>query len=122
MTPFSYDRAESAPQAVRLAGLTRRHLGGGTNPLDPMRGTVERPVALVDVSGLSREIVETEFGGLRIGAAARNTAVAEHALVRARYPMLARAILAGASAQIRNMATIGGNLLQRTRCPYFYDV
>jgi len=122
MTPFTYARAENAPQALQLAGLHGRFLGGGTNLVDLMRESVERPADLVDVSALSREIVETPGGGLRIGAAARNTAVAEHALVRARYPMLARAILAGASAQIRNMATVGGNLLQRTRCAYFYDV
>src|SRR6201999_3938520 len=83
--------------------------------------TVETPAALVDVTGLSREIAPTADGGLMIGAAARNTAVAEHEAVRSGYPMLARAIVAGASAQIRNMATVGGNLLQRTRCTYFYD-
>ena len=81
----------------------------------------ERPAALVDVTGLSSVIEESEDGGLLIGAAAKNTAVAEHRAVRLRYPMLARAILAGASAQIRNMATVGGNILQRTRCTYFYD-
>ena len=86
-----------------------------------MRETVEAPSALVDVTGLSREIAPTANGGLMIGAAARNTAVAEHEAVRSGYPMLARAIVAGASAQIRNMATVGGNLLQRTRCTYFYD-
>jgi xanthine dehydrogenase YagS FAD-binding subunit len=86
-----------------------------------MRETVETPLALVDVTGLSREIAPTADGGLMIGAAARNTAVAEHEVVRSDYPMLVRAIVAGASAQIRNMATVGGNLLQRTRCTYFYD-
>jgi xanthine dehydrogenase YagS FAD-binding subunit len=86
-----------------------------------MRETLERPSALVDVTGLSSAITEREDGGILIGAAARNTAVAEHRLVRIRYPLLARAILAGASGQIRNMATVGGNLLQRTRCAYFYD-
>ena len=86
-----------------------------------MRETVEAPSALVDVTGLSAEIEETDDGGLMIGAATRNTAVAEHPAVRTRYPMLTRAIVAGASAQIRNMATVGGNLLQRTRCTYFYD-
>ena len=86
-----------------------------------MRETIERPGALVDVTGLSRDIEETEEGGLLIGAAAKNTAVAEHRAVRARYPMLTRAIVSGASGQIRNMATVGGNVLQRTRCAYFYD-
>ncbi|MBW6527023.1 xanthine dehydrogenase family protein subunit M [Sphingomonas sp. RHCKR7] len=122
MTPFSYARAGDAAEALRLgaAGATA-YLGGGTNLVDLMRETVARPEALVDVTGLSATIEETDGGGLRIGAAARNTALAEHRAVRERYPMLSRAILAGASAQIRNMATVGGNLLQRTRCTYFYD-
>jgi xanthine dehydrogenase YagS FAD-binding subunit len=123
MNPFTYARAADAGEAVRLALETQgaRYLGGGTNLVDLMRETIERPPALVDVSGLSRAIEEMWDGGLAIGAAARNAAVAEDHRVRARYPMLARAILAGASPQIRNMATVGGNLLQRTRCAYFYD-
>ncbi|USI74785.1 FAD binding domain-containing protein [Sphingomonas morindae] len=122
MTPFGYARAADAADAVRRAGgAPVRYLGGGTNLVDLMRETIERPAALVDVTGLSAEIAAAGEG-LRIGAAARNTAIAEHRLVRTRYPALARAILAGASAQIRNMATAGGNLLQRTRCAYFYDV
>ena len=121
MTPFSYVRAGDAADAVRLGGATgTKYLGGGTNLVDLLRETLERPTALVDVTGLSSSIEDAE-GGLRIGAAARNTAVAEHRAVRARYPVLARAIVAGASAQIRNMATVGGNILQRTRCTYFYD-
>lgn len=121
MTPFSFARAASADDAIRLGAAARtRYLGGGTNLVDLMRETIEQPAALVDVTGLSNSITEHD-GGLLIGAAARNTAVAEHPIVRARYPVLARAILAGASAQIRNMATAGGNLLQRTRCGYFYD-
>ena len=86
-----------------------------------MRETIERPQVLVDVTGLSRDIEETEGGGLRIGAGVKNTAVAADPRVRERFPLLAQAILAGASAQIRNMATVGGNLMQRTRCIYFYD-
>ncbi len=121
MSPFSYARAADADDAVRQAVEGARYLGGGTNLVDLMRETIERPKALVDVTGLSAEIAEQEDGGLLIGGAARNTAVAEHRRVRTRYPMLARAIVAGASAQIRNMATVGGNLLQRTRCQYFYD-
>jgi len=122
MTPFGYARATDPSDAVaRARHGTAHYLGGGTNLVDLMRETVERPAALVDVTGLSTDIAETENGGLMIGAAVRNTALAEHRLVRERYPMLARAILAGASAQIRNMATVGGNLLQRTRCTYFYD-
>ena len=123
MTPFSYARAADAADAVRLAGAeaSARYLGGGTNLVDLMRETIEAPAALVDVTGLGDEIAETDDGGLRIAAATRNTALAAHPLVRQRYPMLSRAILAGASAQIRNMATVGGNILQRTRCYYFYD-
>jgi len=122
MTPFSYSRAADAAEAVRLAGANRaKYLGGGTNLVDLMRETIERPAALVDVTGLSSSIEESDDGFLLIGAAAKNTAVAEHRAVCLRYPVLARAILAGASAQIRNMATVGGNILQRTRCTYFYD-
>jgi xanthine dehydrogenase YagS FAD-binding subunit len=122
MTPFTYARAVDAVDAIRLAsGIQAKYLGGGTNLVDLMRETIERPTALVDVTGLSSAIEEREDGGLLIGAAARNTAVAEHSAIRTRYPMLTRAIVAGASAQIRNMATVGGNILQRTRCAYFYD-
>jgi xanthine dehydrogenase YagS FAD-binding subunit len=122
MTPFIYVRAGDVADALRLgAGSAAAYLGGGTNLVDLMRETVARPGALVDVTGLSDTIEETDSGGVLIGAAVRNTALAEHRAVRTRYPMLTRAILAGASAQIRNMATVGGNLLQRTRCSYFYD-
>lgn len=122
MTPFAYARAAGVADAVRRGAVEgARFLGGGTNLVDLMRETIERPTSLVDVTGLSGEITRQAGGGLLIGAAARNTAVAEHRLVRQHYPMLARAIVAGASAQIRNMATVGGNLLQRTRCAYFYD-
>jgi len=122
MTPFAYARAGDTAEALRLGHAeTAAYLGGGTNLVDLMRETVAKPDTLVDVTGLSDTITETADGGLLIGAAVRNTALAEHAGVRARYPMLSRAILAGASAQIRNMATVGGNLLQRTRCTYFYD-
>jgi len=123
MTPFTYARAADVADAVRhaAAGAGTKFLGGGTNLVDLMRETVERPTALVDVSGLSAAIAEDDDGGLRIDAAVRNTAIAEHRAVRERYPVLSRAILAGASAQIRNMATLGGNLLQRTRCTYFFD-
>jgi xanthine dehydrogenase YagS FAD-binding subunit len=119
---LTYSRATDAADAIRRAeGDGAKYLGGGTNLVDLMRETVEGPSALVDVTGLSAEIEETGDGGLMIGAATRNTAVAEHPVVRTRYPMLTRAIVAGGSAQIRNMATVGGNLLQRTRCTYFYD-
>ncbi|WP_375390768.1 FAD binding domain-containing protein [uncultured Sphingomonas sp.] len=122
MTPFTYARAHDAAEALRLGAVgDAKYLGGGTNLIDLMRETIERPHALVDVTALPTNIEETAGGGLMIGAAARNTAIAEHRLVRERYPMLVRAILAGASGQIRNMATAAGNLLQRTRCAYFYD-
>ena len=122
MTPFSFIRAADVADAVRLGGVNgSKYLGGGTNLVDLLRETIERPVALVDVTGLSDRIEEQDGGGVLIGAAARNTAVAADHAVRTRYPALSRAILAGASAQIRNMATMGGNILQRTRCTYFYD-
>jgi xanthine dehydrogenase YagS FAD-binding subunit len=122
MTPFSYARATSAADALQLGSAAgAKFLGGGTNLVDLMRETIERPSALVDVTGLSGTIEEQADGAILIGAAARNTAVAEHALIRTRYPLVTRAIAAGASAQIRNMATMAGNLLQRTRCSYFYD-
>ncbi|MET3760021.1 xanthine dehydrogenase family protein subunit M [Sphingomonas sp. UYEF23] len=123
MTPFSYARAEDVAGAIALAGATpdTKYLGGGTNLVDLMRETIERPAALVDVTGLSREIMVGADGGVVIGAGVTNTALAADRTIRANYPMLSRAILAGASAQIRNVATVGGNLLQRTRCGYFYD-
>jgi xanthine dehydrogenase YagS FAD-binding subunit len=122
MRELTYARAADAADAIHRAKAgDAKYLGGGTNLVDLMREAVEAPSAVIDVTGLSSQINETEEGGLLIGAAARNTAVAEHAVVRTRYPMLTRAIVAGASPQIRNMATVGGNLLQRTRCSYFYD-
>jgi xanthine dehydrogenase YagS FAD-binding subunit len=122
MTPFTYARAHDVADAVRLGGEHgAKYLGGGTNLVDLLRETIEHPLSLIDVTGLSNAIEEREDGSLLIGAATRNTALASHRAVRARYPMLSRAVVAGASAQIRNMATVGGNILQRTRCTYFYD-
>jgi len=122
LKPFTYARAVDAADAVRLSGAPdARYLGGGTNLVDLMRETIELPAALIDVTGLSSTIEERADGGLLIGAATKNTAVAEHRAVRSRYPALSRAILSGASGQIRNMATVGGNVMQRTRCAYFYD-
>jgi xanthine dehydrogenase YagS FAD-binding subunit len=122
MTPFLYERASDVSAALAAgARAGAQYLGGGTNLVDLMRETIEHPHVLVDVTGLSRAIEETEGGGLRIGAGVKNTAVAADRRVRERFPLLAQAILAGASAQIRNMATVGGNLMQRTRCIYFYD-
>jgi xanthine dehydrogenase YagS FAD-binding subunit len=120
--PFAYKRADSIEDAVNSAATPEKHfLGGGTNLVDLMREGIARPSALIDVSSLSREIEERPDGSLLIGAGATNTQVAGHLAVRRRYPVLAQAILHGASGQIRNMATVGGNLLQRTRCLYFYD-
>jgi xanthine dehydrogenase YagS FAD-binding subunit len=122
MIEFTYARASDPSHALLLgAAEGARYLGGGTNLVDLMRETIEAPRELVDVTGLPAAITQTDQGGLMIDAGVRNTALAEHALVRSHYPMLSRSILAGASAQIRNMATVGGNLLQRTRCSYFYD-
>lgn len=125
MRPFRYERAVDAAAAVALlAGSPRaRFLGGGTNLVDLMRLGVEEPDLLVDVSGLPYDRIETSAGGgLRIGAAVRNSDLASDRLVRERYPVLAEALLDGASGQLRNLATVGGNLLQRTRCRYFQDV
>ena len=122
MTPFTYSRAHDVAEAIRLGGAgAAKYLGGGTNLVDLMRETLERPSSLIDVTGLSSTIEERPDGSWLIGAAAKNTAVAEHPVIRERFPLLTQAIVAGASAQIRNMATVGGNLMQRTRCTYFYD-
>jgi xanthine dehydrogenase YagS FAD-binding subunit len=122
--PFAYERAADADGAVALAARPgARYLGGGTNLVDLMRLGVEAPELLVDVSRLPHDRIEaTPDGGLRIGAAARNADVAADPTVRERYPVLSEALLAGASGQLRNLATVGGNLLQRTRCGYFQDV
>jgi xanthine dehydrogenase YagS FAD-binding subunit len=122
MRNFAYSRAENAENAINLisGSSAAKFLGGGTNLVDLMRENIEQPDALVDVTHLSDAIEETTEG-IRIGAAAKNTAVANHQLIREKFPVLAQAILYGASGQIRNMATVGGNILQRTRCYYFYD-
>jgi len=121
MIPFTYTRASDAAGAIHAVSAGAKCLGGGTNLVDLMRENIEQPTMLVDVTGLSRVIDETRNGGLIIGSAATNTAIAENRLVRTRYPLLSRAIVAGASSQIRNMATMAGNIMQRTRCTYFYD-
>jgi xanthine dehydrogenase YagS FAD-binding subunit len=124
MRPFLYERAREPGAAVQLvAGRpAAKYLAGGTNLVDLMREEIEQPELVVDVRKLpTGAIAATVGGGVRIGAAATNTAVANDRFVRERYPLVAQAILSGASGQIRNMATVGGNLLQRTRCAYFYD-
>ncbi|HEX4527790.1 MAG TPA: xanthine dehydrogenase family protein subunit M [Acidimicrobiia bacterium] len=125
MRPFRYERATDAASAVALvsADPDARFLGGGTNLVDLMKLGVERPGLLVDVSGLERSGIEVlADGGLRIGAQVRNSDLAVDPLVRERFPVLSQALLSGASGQLRNAATVGGNLLQRTRCLYFQDV
>jgi xanthine dehydrogenase YagS FAD-binding subunit len=123
MRAFEYARARSASEAVRLvqAQPQAKFLGGGTNLVDLMRERIELPATLIDVTGFSRHIEVRSDGSILIGAGVKNTELAAHRVVRERLPMLARAVLAGASGQIRNMATVGGNLMQRTRCYYFYD-
>ncbi|OHV13823.1 FAD binding domain-containing protein [Kushneria phosphatilytica] len=123
MRAFDYHRAADSEQAIRVAAGydAARYLGGGTNLVDLMREHIEQPATLIDITALSQGITETTAGGLLIGAGVTNSALAADHRVRQRYPMLARALLSGASAQIRNMATVGGNVLQRTRCVYFYD-
>ena len=124
MQPFKYTRATDAAGAIRAVSANKdaRFIGGGTNLLDLMREGVDKPSELVDIVRLNLTQIRSVDGGLSIGALAKNTDTANHPLVRQNYPMLTQAILAGASPQIRNMATNGGNLLQRTRCTYFYDV
>jgi xanthine dehydrogenase YagS FAD-binding subunit len=123
MRSFTYERATDARAAV--AAVSRpgaKFISGGTNLLDLMKLEVERPSHLVDISRLPlRGIEELPDGGVRIGAQAANSDTAADVLVRSRYPVLSQALVAGASGQLRNKASIGGNLLQRTRCPYFYD-
>lgn len=124
MKPFTYERVNSAAEAAAAVAATKgaRFIAGGTNLLDLMKLEIESPVHLVDVNGTGLDTIEeTESGGLRIGALVRNTALASDMRVRRDYGVLTRAIVAGASGQLRNKATTGGNLLQRTRCSYFYD-
>ena len=124
MRPFTYLRAKSPAEAAALAAQVdgSRFIAGGTNLLDLMKLDIETPTHLIDVNGLALDRIEaTPEGGLRIGALVRNTDLAADSRIRQDYGLLSRALLAGASGQLRNMATTAGNLLQRTRCPYFYD-
>lgn len=124
MKPFTYERASSPAQAAAAVARNpaAKFIAGGTNLLDLMKLQIEAPAHLVDVNGLALDKIEaTPEGGLRVGAMVRNTALASDERVRRDYGVLSRALLAGASGQLRNKATTAGNLLQRTRCPYFYD-
>jgi xanthine dehydrogenase YagS FAD-binding subunit len=125
MIDYQYSRASDVADAVRqmTGNPSAKFIAGGTNLVDLMKMDVERPTKLIDVSKLPLDKVEETAGrGLRIGALVRNSDLAYHPLVERRYPVLSSALLAGASPQLRNMASVGGNLLQRTRCAYFYDI
>ena len=125
MKPFTYERANSVEAAAKAAASVQgaRFIAGGTNLLDLMKLQIETPTHLIDVNRLGLDRIEkTEEGGLRIGALVRNTDLAADTTVRRDYGVLSRALVAGASGQLRNKATTAGNLLQRTRCPYFYDI
>ena len=122
MNPFTYSRPTNVSEAVNLSGAATRFIAGGTNLLDLMKENLTRPEHLIDITGLPlNEVAETAEGGLMIGALVSNADLAWHPLIEQRYPLLSQAVLAGASPQLRNMASTGGNLLQRTRCYYFYD-
>ena len=124
MKPFTYERARTPAEAAAAAARVpaAKFIAGGTNLLDLMKLEIETPVHLIDVNGLGLDKIEpVPEGGLRIGALVRNTDLAADERVRRDYAVLSRALLAGAAGQLRNMATTAGNLLQRTRCPYFYD-
>ncbi|HSX69352.1 MAG TPA: FAD binding domain-containing protein, partial [Pseudomonas sp.] len=124
MKPFSYERARTPGEAAAAAARTpgAKFIAGGTNLLDLMKLEIETPLHLIDVNGLGLDRIEpTDDGGVRIGALVSNTDLAADMRIRRDYAVLSRALLAGASGQLRNKATTAGNLLQRTRCPYFYD-
>jgi len=123
MQTFTYRRVERIEEALaESVAPGTKFLAGGTNLLDLMKGEVERPDHIVDISRLPlAAVLELPDGGVRLGALAANSDAANHPLVRQRYPLLSQALLAGASPQLRNMASVGGNLMQRTRCYYFYD-
>jgi xanthine dehydrogenase YagS FAD-binding subunit len=122
MNPFSYSKPSDIAQAVNLAGPASRFIAGGTNLLDLMKENIARPEHLIDITGLPlKDVRAADSGGVMIGALVSNADLAWHPLIERDYPLLSQAILAGASPQLRNMASTGGNLLQRTRCYYFYD-
>jgi len=123
MKPFSYTRAATATEAIETHAShpESQFIGGGTNLVDLMKMGVERPAHLIDISRLPLSTITELDAGIRIGAMVSNSDAAAHPLIRTRYPVLSQALLSGASQQLRNMATMGGNLLQRTRCYYFYN-
>jgi xanthine dehydrogenase YagS FAD-binding subunit len=121
MNPFTYVRATDASAAIRALGRDGHFLAGGTNLIDLMKMGIVTPEKLVDINALPLKKIEKTATGLRIGALCTNSEVADHPLVLKHYPLLSMAFNAGASPQLRNMATVGGNMMQRTRCPYFFD-
>jgi xanthine dehydrogenase YagS FAD-binding subunit len=122
MRPFVFVKPKSSSEAVSKKNAAAQFIAGGTNLLDLMKKHIAQPDTLVDVSTALPTTIQSTLKGISIGAMARNSAVANHADIKSKFPLVAKAILAGASPQIRNMASTGGNLLQRTRCPYFYDI
>ncbi|HET6255234.1 MAG TPA: xanthine dehydrogenase family protein subunit M [Puia sp.] len=123
MYPFAFIRSQTIPAAIREAGVKgNKFIAGGTNLIDLMKLDIEQPEALIDINGLGLKAIEVAADGrVRIGALVKNSTLAYHPEIQRRFPLLSEALLSGASAQLRNMATTGGNMLQRTRCYYFYD-
>ncbi|MCH4823203.1 xanthine dehydrogenase family protein subunit M [Gramella lutea] len=121
MKPFEYSKAENTTSAIKLAGNSSMYISGGTNLIDLMKKHIHEPDKLIDLTDAVSSEITVQENGIRIGAMVRNSTLAEDSLILDKFPLLSRAILKGASPQIRNMASTGGNLLQRTRCPYFYD-
>ncbi len=119
MQPFDFTRADEANEAIASGA---RYVAGGTNLIDLMKADVEHPPRLVDINAVPLATIERVSGGVRIGALARMSDVAQHAIIRERFPMISQALLLSASPQIRNAASLGGNLMQRTRCPYFREL
>lgn len=124
MINFDYQRASSAKAAMdaKAKSASSQFIAGGTNLVDLMKKGVTAPDKLIDITGMPLKQITTDAKGINIGALVTNSEVAEHPLIKSKYPLLAQAINAGASAQLRNMATVGGNMMQRTRCSYFYDI
>jgi xanthine dehydrogenase YagS FAD-binding subunit len=122
MRPFSFTKPISTAKAIAAKKATAQYIAGGTNLVDLMKKNIAQPETLVDITTALPSKIESVASGIRIGAMVRNSVIANDTLVLNKFPLIAKAVLAGASPQIRNMASTGGNLLQRTRCPYFYDV
>jgi xanthine dehydrogenase YagS FAD-binding subunit len=121
MTPFSFTKSTNVSQALSKKNSSTQFIAGGTNLLDLMKKDISQPEALLDITDALSTSIQINQKGISIGAMVRNSAAATHSTILSQYPLIAKAILAGASPQIRHMASTGGNLLQRTRCPYFYD-